>query len=279
MNNPLLNFQQFGSGIPSPKEGNPARIFPFKITASEFSAQEVRAVAADFALGDFKFEPDSGDRKIIDYLILGALSILIHTAIFDQFKSARFEQEQIVEPVKIPPKVQISLVRPRPKPIIQPPPPPPKVQPKQVQKAVPLKPLKPKVKPKPVEKLVQPPPVQQPTTVTESRIPVTPAPPVAQPVEEKVTEPRAGADYLNNPSPEYPEVAMDRGWEGKVLMKVHVLASGRPDSVAVINSSGKTILDDAAVKTVKKWSFVPATRGKTPIAGWVTVPITFNLQS
>ena len=77
-----------------------------------------------------------------------------------------------------------------------------------------------------------------------------PAPP-APPVEEKVTEPRAGAGYLNNPPPVYPEVAMDRGWEGKVLMKVHVLANGKPDNVSVIKSSGKDVLDDEAVRTVK----------------------------
>jgi protein TonB len=97
-------------------------------------------------------------------------------------------------------------------------------------------------------------------------------------VEEKITAPVAGADYLHNPAPEYPEIAMDRGWEGKVLMKVHVKPDGKPDEVSVIKSSGQKILDDAAVKTVNKWSFVPAMRGTTPIAGWVTVPITFNLS-
>ncbi len=119
-----------------------------------------------------------------------------------------------------------------------------------------------------------------PTTVTQTDAPVISAPPAppAPPVEEKVTEPRAGAGYLNNPPPVYPEIAMDRGWEGKVLMKVHVLANGKPDSVSVVKSSGKDVLDDEAVRTVKKWSFVPAMRGTTPIDGWVTVPISFNLQ-
>ena len=71
---------------------------------------------------------------------------------------------------------------------------------------------------------------------------------------------------------------MDNGWEGKVLMKVHVLANGKPDSVSVVKSSGKPVLDSEAVRTVKKWSFVPAKRGETPIDGWVTIPISFNLQ-
>ncbi|MDD5126150.1 energy transducer TonB, partial [Methylovulum sp.] len=140
---------------------------------------------------------------------------------------------------------------------------------------------KPKLQPKPMPQLA-PPPLPRPVSTVESKGPVVPVPPVAQaapPVVEKVTEPKAGAAYLHNPSPEYPEAAMDRGLEGKVLMKVHVQPNGKPDTVNVTKSSGYSILDDAAVRTVKQWSFVPAMRGKTPIAGWVTVPITFNLQN
>lgn len=277
MNSPLLNFQRVESGIVAPKGINSAKLLSFKPAAN---AESLPAGEGGFVLSRFKTGAEQDDRKLLDYLILGVLSIVIHVSIVDRFKHAGVEQE-IIEPVKIPPKVQINLLRPQPKPVIQPPPPPPKVQqpqPKPVPKVVPLKP-KPRLKPKPVEKRVEPPPVQ----VAESKAPVTPVAPVVQPapppVVEKVTEPKAGADYLNNPSPEYPEAAMDRGLEGKVLMKVHVQPDGKPDSVTVSKSSGHTILDDAAVRTVKQWSFVPAMRGKTPIAGWVTVPIAFNLQN
>jgi protein TonB len=282
MNRPVTNFQQVESGITSPN--NLARIFSFKTAANEFDATFLPSTGAGAVLSNFRFESDKGDRKLIDYLALGVLSIFIHAALVDHFKRADFEQEEIVQP-KVPPKVQITLVKPQPKPVIQPPPPPPpppKAKPKPVQKkAVPLKPQKPKVKPKPVEDIVEPPPTPQPTSAAESNAPVSSAPvaaPPAPPVEEKVTQPHAGADYLNNPAPEYPEVAMERGWEGRVLMKVHVQPDGKPDEISVIQSSGKKVLDDAAVSTVKKWSFVPAKRGDTPIAGWVTVPITFNLS-
>ncbi|WAK02355.1 energy transducer TonB [Methylobacter sp. YRD-M1] len=277
MNRPVTNFQQVEPGITSPN--NLARIFSFKTAANEFDASFLPSTGAGAVLSDFRFEFDKGDRKLIDYLALGVLSIFIHASLVDHFKRADFEQEEIVQP-KVPPKVQITLVKPQPKPVIQPPPPPPpKAKPKPVQKkAVPLKPQKPKVKPKPVEEVVEPTP--QPV-ITDESAPVSPAPvaaPPAPPVEEKVTQPHAGADYLHNPAPEYPEIAMERGWEGRVLMKVHVQPDGKPDEISVIQSSGKKVLDDAAVSTVKKWSFVPAKRGDTPIAGWVTVPITFNLS-
>ncbi|MCL7422912.1 MAG: energy transducer TonB [Methylobacter sp.] len=279
MNRPVMNFQQVEPGIATPN--NLARIISFNNAANEFDASFASSATASIGLSDFRFEPDKGDRKLIDYLILGVLSIFIHATLVDHFKGADFAQEEVIEP-KVPPKVQITLVKPQPKPVVQPPPPPPpppKAKPKPVQKkAVPLKPQKPKVKPKPVEEIVEPTP--QPV-ITDESAPVSPAPvvaPPAPPVEEKVTQPHAGADYLNNPPPEYPEVAMDRGWEGRVLMKVHVKPDGKPDDISVIKSSGKKVLDDAAVSTVKKWSFVPAKRGNTPIAGWVTVPITFNLS-
>ncbi|NJA06098.1 energy transducer TonB [Methylococcaceae bacterium WWC4] len=225
------------------------------------------------ALQGFQYRSASSDHKWFDYVLLGVLSVLIHSAAMDQFRGASLEQD-FVEPPKPEPKVQITLSRPRPvvpPPIVQAPPPKPKV--------VPLKP--PKEKPKPVLKpVVEQAPVPDPTPapiVDAAPTPAPPAPP-APVVEEKITPPTAGADYLNNPPPEYPEIAQERGWEGKVLMKVHVQPNGKPDSVSVVKSSGQAILDDAAVKTVSKWSFVPAKRGDTPVAGYVTVPITFNLS-
>ncbi|NOS90069.1 MAG: energy transducer TonB [Methylococcaceae bacterium] len=229
-------------------------------------------------LADFRPNFTQRDNKLVDYLLIGILSVLIHSVVYDHFQQSKIEDEQIAA-IKPPPKVQISFVRPQPKHVDQPPPPPPPP------KVVALKkPPKPKVKPKPAPKPVvqtPPPPIATTTEVTDSAAPVmaAPPPPPPPPPVEKVTQPSAGAGYLNNPPPVYPELAMERGWEGKVVMKVHVLASGKPDQVNVQKSSGKDILDDEAVRTVRQWSFVPAKRGTTPIDGWVTIPITFNIQA
>ncbi|WP_430300518.1 energy transducer TonB, partial [Pseudomonas aeruginosa] len=90
--------------------------------------------------------------------------------------------------------------------------------------------------------------------------------------------PRAGGRHLHNPAPEYPALAMRRGWEGTVLLRVHVLASGSPSEIQVQKSSGREALDQAAVKAVKRWSFVPAKRGDKAEDGWVSVPIDFKLN-
>lgn len=83
--------------------------------------------------------------------------------------------------------------------------------------------------------------------------------------------------YLNNPPPEYPASALDRGLEGTTLLKVRVLANGRAASVEIERSSGARILDDAALRTVRRWLFVAATRDGQAVDGWANVPIVFKL--
>ncbi len=272
MNRPLMLLDKFEQEVPT-LDRKRADVVPINEDIGRL-LENFSVSSASVALGNFRHSTDHRDSKAIDYLLLVVLSLLVHSTVVDHFKHASVEKEQVVEPVKPPSKVQITFARPQPpKPAVVQPPPPPKVV------AI-NKPPKPKVQPKPAPK-VEPPPVATPTAVQTDAPVISSAPPAppAPPVEEKVTEPRAGAGYLNNPAPVYPEVAMDRGWEGKVLMKVHVLASGKPDNVSVLKSSGKEVLDDEAVRTVKQWSFVPAMRGTTPTEGWVTVPISFNLQS
>ncbi len=63
-----------------------------------------------------------------------------------------------------------------------------------------------------------------------------------------------------------------------VLLRVRVLPNGRADAVTLQRTSGRNVLDDAALEAVKAWTFVPATQGGQAIAGWVTVPIEFRLQ-
>jgi protein TonB len=49
--------------------------------------------------------------------------------------------------------------------------------------------------------------------------------------------------------------------------------------VEIKTSSGRKVLDTAAIQTVKRWSFVPAKQGETAIDSWVEVPIDFKLSN
>ena len=98
--------------------------------------------------------------------------------------------------------------------------------------------------------------------------------------EEEPEEAYASArpSYGFTPRPGYPAVAIRRGYEGSVLLNVRVLPNGKPEEVTVFKSSGYKVLDNAALKAVKKWKFVPAQRGFKAVSSWVKVPIEFRLE-
>jgi protein TonB len=109
--------------------------------------------------------------------------------------------------------------------------------------------------------------------------PPPPAPKVVAPAAPApIVQAREGANYLKNPRPGYPGIARREGWEGTALVRVQVGENGRPRAVQLQRSSGREVLDNAATDAVKKWTFAPATQGGKPVAGWVTVPIVFQLQ-
>jgi protein TonB len=167
----------------------------------------------------------------------------------------------------------------------------PKQEPHAALPAPPKPPEPPKPKPKKKPAMKKKPVVKKPVPkdavalpkpqAAEAAAPETPpAPPVkhAAPPAETFTEANFRANYGFNPKPDYPRLARNRGWEGQVLLKVQVSAEGLSDSVDIHRSSGHDILDESAALAVKKWKFIPAMRGSTPIASSVIVPIIFTLN-
>ena len=116
-----------------------------------------------------------------------------------------------------------------------------------------------------------------PAPVAAPSAPVAAAP--SQPAPAVVTAARFNAAYLNNPEPKYPPLSRRLGEEGKVLLKVRVLADGNPASVDLEKSSSFDRLDEAAKQAVARWRFIPAKRGDEAIEASVIVPIVFRLDS
>ncbi|MBB1527533.1 energy transducer TonB [Pectobacterium carotovorum subsp. carotovorum] len=233
-------------------------------------------------------------------------TLLLHAAVLALFNSVS------TPPVTVPDRpqpVSIELVAAAAEPVLQAQPaepepiepavvtPPPELTPPPVDKPVddnallPPAPEKkePEKKPEPAPKKVavkKNPPAPTPKPQAEAAsatAPITPAPvaqkAVAQPVDAPLTPPLANADYLHNPAPSYPDVAISRGYEGTVLLNVQVRADGKVQTIRIHQSSGYPSLDDAARDTVRRWSFVPARRGSQPVSGWVVVPVDFSLNS
>lgn len=219
-------------------------------------------------------------------ILLGVFALVLHGAVIYWLNTTPAPPLPVVPPQVPPMTIEFSQPAPPAPPVVEPPPPapaPPVVEPPPP--VVDELAAKPKEKPKPIKKPVIKPvakPVDKPLPKPAEPVPAptpvaAPAPP-APPAPAPVTPPSATAGYLKNPAPQYPDLAMRRGWEGTVLLRVQVMASGQPGEIQIQKSSGRTQLDEAALAAVKHWSFVPAKQGDVPQAGWVSVPIDFKLK-
>lgn len=81
-----------------------------------------------------------------------------------------------------------------------------------------------------------------------------------------------------NPAPPYPPAARRLGQEGIVLLRIAVNSAGRPTDVAVQRSSGYPLLDESALKTVRKWKFQPARAAGLPRASVTRLRVNFVLK-
>lgn len=194
----------------------------------------------------------------------------------------------------VPVQVLSDFVTPAPPPApIPAPPPPTPPQPKAPPQPAPVrhapsppKAVAPKPAPMPMAISDPAPAPDAPVGVTEPQPPAPPinapvAPPVpapaAPPAAPTVVAPSSTASYLNNPAPAYPAISRRLNEQGLVVLRVLIGTDGLPQKVEVKQSSGFERLDQAAVKTVTRWRFVPGTRNGVPEAMWHLQPINFVL--
>ena len=93
-------------------------------------------------------------------------------------------------------------------------------------------------------------------------------PSITTPAQPVAMGPRADASWAGNTPPPYPPAARRLREEGDVRLSVHIDESGRVTEVKIARSSGSSRLDAAAVETVKKWRFKPATVDGQAVASW-----------
>lgn len=82
--------------------------------------------------------------------------------------------------------------------------------------------------------------------------------------------------HMNVPPP-YPSAARRRGMEGLVKINVFVDINGKVKEQQLVQSSGYSILDKAALKAVRKWNFSPGIKDGRASEMWITVPVRFQL--
>ncbi len=81
------------------------------------------------------------------------------------------------------------------------------------------------------------------------------------------------AEAIAPTRPEIPELALQAGVSGTVIVRALVGPDGRVLDTAIERSI--PMLNGAAESTVRRWRFKPATSGGRAVASWARVPVTF----
>ena len=136
---------------------------------------------------------------------------------------------------------------------------------------LPLEPLPPLEPPEPEVARAEPPEPAPPPADTST----PPAPHVA-PVP--LTPERLPPLALSAPAPTYPRASIEMGHQGDVLVRIHVAPDGSVVDVELVSSSGYERLDEAALATVRRWRFRPATEGGLAVADRFLHRLKFRLE-
>lgn len=141
--------------------------------------------------------------------------------------------------------------------------------------------------PAPVQQAA-PPSVQAPANVPRAAEvqapPVAPGPPAAPRIEAtdagNLDQYRVALLGAANRYKRYPAIAMEKGWAGRVEIRIVIGTNGMTQSIAVKTSSGFEILDKTALDMVTKAKpmtpIPPALRGREFT---VDIPVIFSLQT
>ena len=82
-----------------------------------------------------------------------------------------------------------------------------------------------------------------------------------------------------NPVPiRYPRWAVQEGWQGTFVIAIEVLQSGEVGRWKVMQSTGYSLLDETAAKTIRQWHFHPGIENGQAVVMCIQVPVRFELR-
>ena len=116
-------------------------------------------------------------------------------------------------------------------------------------------------------------PVKGPTILAPARFAGPPPAEGGKQEAPRVTRFNPGAGDRSTPQPDYPRLALQRGYQGTAVITFTVDTTGEIIKAEVTESSGYQMLDDEALNTIRKrWRFAPG-----PMR-YHFVPIVFQLK-
>ena len=92
------------------------------------------------------------------------------------------------------------------------------------------------------------------------------------------TRQTARPDHAQSPKPIYPLALRDLGVSGVVWLRVWVDHTGRPREIELAKGSGYRLFDEAALRAVQHWRFIPAKNEQQSLASWVEFAVRFVIN-
>lgn len=118
------------------------------------------------------------------------------------------------------------------------------------------------------------PEVDEPVAEAE---PVTPPRVAAAPPAAASVFVEARAREAENEKPDYPRVAIRRGWTGTVWLRLRIDERGRVQRVDMLDACRHAVLNRSAIAAARAWVFEPARRDGLAVASEKDVPVEFRL--
>lgn len=79
--------------------------------------------------------------------------------------------------------------------------------------------------------------------------------------------------------PEYPEIAMEAGIEGTVIVQAFINNKGVVEETMILKGIPNTGLNEAALEAVKRTRWKPARQRDKKVGVWMSIPINFKLTT
>ena len=79
--------------------------------------------------------------------------------------------------------------------------------------------------------------------------------------------------------PEYPEIAMEAGIEGTVIVQAFINKKGVVEDTMILKGIPNTGLNEAAEEAVKRTRWKPARQRDKKVGVWMSIPINFKLTT
>ncbi len=206
-------------------------------------------------------------------VILHAVGLAVFSKLDPPESFACQEPATLTVSLEQPAPAEIDTAEMRHEPEIEPTP-----EPEQVQLPEPTPQLTPEPIPTPA------PPAEKPV----ARQPVATSPPKPEHQQQKMTpRPPVSSSSVSadtapslqrNPAPRYPAAALRKGIEGTCLIELAITVEGRVSNARLMRSSGSHLLDQAALRAVRRWRFRPATKLGHPVPARIEAPVEFKLR-